>query len=57
MSNNPLSKISINDWYKILPVLGAAVLILALTVELVGVKNTAVQLISLGAIFIGIGEW
>ena len=37
--------------------LGATVLIFALTVELVGVKNTAVQLISLGVIFIGIGEW
>lgn len=57
MSNNPLSKISINDWYKILPVLGASVLILSLTVEFVGVSNTAVQLISLGSILVGIGEW
>ena len=57
MSNKPLSKIIINDWYKILPALGASVLIFALTVELVGVQNTAVQLISLGSIFIGIGEW
>ena len=57
MTQNPLSTLKIDYWYKILPVIGAITLILGLTVDIKGVSNIFVQLISIGVIFIGIGEW
>ena len=57
MTNNPLSNLKIDRWYKALLVLAACVLIVSLSVEMKGVQNSVVQLISLGAIFVGIGEW
>lgn len=57
MSQNPLSALKIDYWYKILPVIGTVTLILGLTVELKSVSNTLVQLVSIAVIFIGIGEW
>jgi len=57
MSSNPLSNLKIDYWYKALLVLASCVLIVSLSVEMKGVKNCVVQLFSLGAVFIGIGEW
>lgn len=57
MSGNPLSALAIDSWYKIIPVIGAVTLVLSLTVELKAVPNLVVLFASLGAIFIGIGEW
>jgi len=57
MSENPLSALKIDAWYKIIPVLGSVLLVLALTVELQDVSNTMVQISSLGLIAVGIGEW
>ena len=57
MSENPLSALKIDAWYKIIPALGSVLLVLSLTVELQDVSNTMVQMSSLGLIAIGIGEW
>ena len=55
--DNPLKNLKIDYWYKALLVAGVASLFLSLTVELKEIGNNIVQLISLGAIFIGLGEW
>ena len=57
MSQNPLTALKIDYWYKILPVVATVTLIIGLTVEVKGVSNILVQLVSIGVIFIGIGEW
>ncbi len=57
MPENPLSSLKIDYWYKILPVIGTVTLIIGLTVDVKGVSNVLVQLLSVGVIFIGIGEW
>jgi len=54
---NPLRNLIIDKWYKVPLVLGACVLVLALSVELKNVSNNLVQCVALGFIFIGIGEW
>ena len=55
--DNPLKNLKIDYWYKALLVAGVVALFLSLTVELKGIENTTVQLISLGIFFIGLGEW
>ena len=57
MTQNPLSTLKIDYWYKILPVIGTITLILGLTVDIKGISNVLVQLVSVGVIFVGIGEW
>ena len=57
MSSNPLSNLLIDYWYKAVLVMAICTLIVSLSVETKGVENCVVQLISLGAIFIGLGEW
>lgn len=57
MSTNPLEKLVIDYWYKAIAVAGLFVLVISLTVKLVGIDNNIVQLLSLGAFFIGLGEW
>lgn len=57
MSSNPLSALTIDSWYKIIPAIGAVTLVLSLTVEIKPLPNLLVLLCSIGAIFIGIGEW
>lgn len=57
MSTNPLEKLVIDYWYKAIAVAGLFVLVLSLTVNLVNIDNNVVQLLSLGAFFIGLGEW
>lgn len=57
MSNNPLSTMVIDYWYKILPVIGTITLIASLTVDMKVADNPTVMFVSIGVIFIGIGEW
>lgn len=57
MSNNPLSSLKIDYWYKLLPVIGTITMIIGLTLDVKGVTNIFVLLVSLGVILIGIGEW
>lgn len=57
MNQNPLASLAIDYWYKILPAVGTVTLLVGLTVDVKGVTNTLVQLVSIGVIFIGIGEW
>ena len=57
MPKNPLSSLKIDCWYKLLPAIGTVTLIIGLTVDVKGVSNVLVQLVSVGIIFIGIGEW
>jgi len=57
MSQSPLSELKIDYWYKILPVIGSVTLILGLTVDMKGVSNILVQLVSIGVMLVGIGEW
>lgn len=54
---NPLAKLKIDYWYKAVLVIATSVLIISLTVELKSVENNIVQLLSLGGIFCGLGEW
>lgn len=54
---NPLQNLTIDNWYKGIFVLGACVLVLALSVELKNISNNLVQCAALGFILIGIGEW
>jgi len=55
--SNPLNNLKIDYWYKALLVLSAVILIAALTMKMEGVSNSIIQLLSLGGLFIGIGEW
>lgn len=48
MSENLLSSLKIDYWYKMLPVIGTVTLIVGLTVGVKGVSNTLVQLVSIG---------
>jgi len=54
---NPLRNLKIDYWYKALVVLSAVLLLISLTVELKGIENSIAQLLCLGVLFIGIGEW
>lgn len=54
---NPLQSLVIDYWYKAITVASIMFLVIALTVDLEGVENKTVILISLGAFFIGVGEW
>ena len=54
---NPLSNLKIDYWYKAVVVLSALLLVLSLTVELKGIENALAQLLFLGVLLIGIGEW
>ena len=52
-----LKGLIIDRWYKVFVYLGALTFIVSLFVEVKGITNFEVQMISLGFLFIGIGEW
>lgn len=54
---NPLENLKIDYWYKMLPVIGGLTLVLSLTTKMQVADNSTVALVSIGVIFIGIGEW
>ena len=53
---NILSNLKLDQYYKVILVISAAVLLLSLTVPLT-VSNSLVAMISIGFLLIGIGEW
>lgn len=57
MNSNPLSNLAIDYWYKAVLVIATCVLIAALSVEMQGVENNVVQLLAMGLILVGLGEW
>lgn len=56
MSESLLSKLKLDNWYKVVLAVAAPILVLSLTVELMA-PNLVVQLLSAGAILVGVGEW
>ena len=54
---SPLSSLKIDYWYKAVLVISTALLVIALTVPMQGVPNSAIALLSLSGVFIGLGEW
>lgn len=55
--SNPLQNLKIDYWYKAVMVISAVTLVLSLTLELKGVENATVQVFSIAALLIGMGEW
>jgi len=55
--SNPLESLKLDYWYKALLAMCSVLLIVSLTVPLQGINNNVAQLLSLGGIFIGLGEW
>ncbi len=55
--DNPLSKLALDYWYKVLMVVGFVVFLLAGTGTLAAFPAAPTALISLGVFFIGLGEW
>ena len=47
----------LDTWYKALVYFGGVVLILSLFVEVKGISNTQLQLLSAGIFMFGLGEW
>lgn len=56
-TNNPLQSLALDYWYKAVLAISTALLIVSLTVPLQGVRNDIAQLLCLGGIFVGLGEW
>jgi hypothetical protein len=54
---NPLQALVVDSWYKAIIVVSVVFLLVAITVDLKGVENRTVMLLSFGAFFVGIGEW
>lgn len=52
-----LSALRIEHWYHVFVALGAAGSIASLSFELKGVSNAHILVISMGVLFVGIGEW
>lgn len=55
--DNPLSNLKIEAWFHVAIILGAIFLGISLTVELKIIGNAIAQLLSLGVLLIGLGEW
>jgi hypothetical protein len=52
-----LSWLKVEYWYHVFIVLGVAGTVAALTVDLKGIANSHALLLSMGAFFVGMGEW
>ena len=52
-----LKNLSLDTWYKVVMTLGGAVLAASFFLEVKGVTNQQLQLLSGGAFLIGLGEW
>lgn len=52
-----LKNLAIDSWYKAVLYLGAVILVLSLFIKVQGISNAALQLISGGALLVGLGEW
>jgi hypothetical protein len=49
--------LKLDSWYKAFVYIGGAVLIISFFIEVKGITNTQLQLLSGGTFLIGIGEW
>lgn len=47
----------LDTWYKALVYLGGVVLVLSLFIDVKGITNSQLQLLSSGVFLIGLGEW
>ena len=54
---NPLSKLALDYWYQVVMVVSIVVFLLAATGALKALPTVPTVLISLGAFWIGVGEW
>ena len=54
---NPLSKLELEHWYQVLMVVSVVVFLLAGSGVLKTFPTAPTALISLGAFFVGLGEW
>ena len=52
-----LKGLKIDRWYKVFIYLGGLAFVISLFIEVKGVTNLELQMLSLGFFFIGIGEW
>lgn len=55
--DNPLSKLALDYWYKVMMVVGIVVFLLAGAGLLKAYPTVPTALISLGTFFVGVGEW
>lgn len=55
--NNPLSKLELDYWYKVLMAVGIVIFILSGTGVLSAFPTAPTAFISLGVFFVGLGEW
>ena len=55
--SNPLHSLALDYWYKAVLAISTVLLIVSLTVPLQGIGNVCAQLLCLGGVFIGLGEW
>lgn len=55
--DNPLSKLALDYWYKVMMVVGIVIFLLAGAGLLKAYPLVPTSLISLGAFFFGVGEW
>ena len=54
---NLLDSLKIDYWYKAVLVISTGVLVVSLTVPMQAAPNGVIATISLGGLFIGLGEW
>lgn len=52
-----LKNLALDRWYKLLIFVGIILLIVSLTIEVKALNNESVLYLSLGFLFIGVGEW
>jgi hypothetical protein len=52
-----LKNLVLDTWYKALVYVGGLILLLSLFIEVKGIANQQLQLLSTGIFFFGLGEW
>jgi hypothetical protein len=52
-----LKALKLDTWYMVCVYLGGVILVLSFFIEVKGIANTHLQLISAGIFLIGLGEW
>lgn len=57
MQSNANTWLKVEHWYHLFVALGATGAIVSLSVEVKGIANAHALLLSLGLMFIGVGEW
>ena len=57
MEKGFLNSLKLDDWYKVFVYLGAILFFISLFLNIKGITNNELQLLSGGIFFVGIGEW